>query len=420
MSNLSVPVNYQSPYDATSLITHLQKYSTPAACLYAVSPIDGTVVAMTSYSSNLTGVPGYPGVTFKRNTGVTASQLQSDAGNAFSQMEASVFLMATGITEADVLAGKWAHARAVLFVCNYEALNMGQLIKQYGSLAEFVQRSPIVTCEIKGLNNALTAQIGKVTRAECFHDFCDAGCTLDEADYTITGTLTGATSVTSFADSGIALPAGWLNNGRLVFTTPAVAATGRWTVSTNPSDGDTVVANGATFTMRNSPSGAYEIQIGGGSVATALNIANALNASSDPLVSVATYSRVGSQVRVVYDTAGTIGNSYTLAATGGHVVLTAGATLTGGTAPGSNNGYVLRIDNNNTATQIILRTPAPYLPVIGDTYSAVAGCQKRITDCKARVQNDGVTTENNVINFGGFPSIPTLESFSRLPSGLSV
>lgn len=307
MSNLRVPQNYTGGYSAADLITHIGQASTSlAACFVATSLIDGTVVAMTSYSSDITGVPGYVGVTFKKNTGVTSSQLEAAGGNAFSQMEASVFLLAAGIAEADILAGKWARATAVLFICNYEALNMGQLIMQSGSLAEFVQKSPIVTCEIKGLNNALTAQIGQVTRAECSHNFCDAGCGLDAADYTTTGTLTGVTSQTSFADSGIALPAGWMNNGLLTFTS------------------------------------------------------------------------------------------------------------------GSNAGYPLRIDNNSTATQIMLRTPAPYLPVIGDTYSVLAGCQKRLTDCQNRLQADGVTTVNNVVNRAAFDFVPTLESFTRLPAGVGV
>lgn len=307
MPNLRTPVNYQSPYDATSLITHIGKASTSlAACFYAVSEITGSVVAMTSYSENLTTVPGYPGVTFKRNTGVTASQLQSEAGNAFSQMEASLFLLAAGITEADVNAGKWAHASAILFLVNYEVLDMGQLVMQSGYLSEFVQKSPVVTAEIKGLNNHLTAQIGTVTRAECSHDFCDSGCGLNVADYTITGTLTGVTSQTSFADSGIALPAGWLNNGKILFLT------------------------------------------------------------------------------------------------------------------GPNAGYTLRIDNNSTATQIVLRTPTPYMPVIGDTYSAVAGCQKRLIDCQTRLENDGVTIVNNVLNRLACDFMPTIESFSRLPAGFGV
>src|SRR6266498_3753612 len=122
MPNLRVPQNFTGGYTAADLITHTGKTSTTlCACFIATSPLDGTVVAMTSYSSDLTGVPGYPGITFKRNSGVTSSQLQSDSGNAFSQMEASLFLLTAGITEADILAGKWQHAYAVLFVCNYEA-----------------------------------------------------------------------------------------------------------------------------------------------------------------------------------------------------------------------------------------------------------------------------------------------------------
>lgn len=306
MSNLRVPVNATGGYTSADLIAHIQLATTSlAACLYAVSPIDASVVAMTSFSSDLTGVPGYPGVTFKRNTGVVASQLQADAGNAFSQMEASLFLLSAGISEADVLAGKWVRAPATLFLCNYEALNMGQLIMQSGYLAEFVQKSPVVTTEIKGLNNALSAQIGTVTRAECRHDFCDSGCTLNAANYTVTGTVTGVTSQTQFAASALTIPASWANNGRLVFTS------------------------------------------------------------------------------------------------------------------GSNTGYPLRIDNNATPTSIVLRTPAPYLPVIGNTFSLRAGCQKRLVDCQGRVQVD-TTPVNNVINFAGFSFIPTLESWARLPLGVGV
>lgn len=220
MSNLRTPVNFTGGYTAADLIAHFQGvFVTPAACFYTVSPIDGTVVAMTSYSSNLTSVPGYPGVTFKRNTGVIASQLQSESGNAFSQMEATMFLLAAGISEADVTAGKWVHAPATLFICNYEALNMGQLIMQSGYLAEFRQQSPALVAEIKGLNNALTAQVGSVTKATCSHTFCDAGCGLTEADYTKLAFLSSVTSQTSFTASTLAgFPADYFNNGKLTFT----------------------------------------------------------------------------------------------------------------------------------------------------------------------------------------------------------
>ena len=308
MSNLRVPVNYTGGYTAADLITHIGKASTSlCACFYALSAIDGSVVAMTSFSSDLTGVPGYPGVTFKRNTGVSASQLQSEAGNAFGQMEASLFLLSAGISEADVLAGKWAHALGILFICNYDALDMGQIIMQYGYLAEFIQRSPLVTAEIKGINNALTAQVGQVTRAECKHDFCDSGCTLDVANYSIATRVDIVTSQSVFTDiSSAGMPAEYFNNGKITFT------------------------------------------------------------------------------------------------------------------DGANSGYSFRVDSWNTATGLFtLRTPTPYLPVNGDRFTAVGGCQKRLIDCQTRVQVD-TTAVNNVLNFAGFPHMPTLESFVRLPAGSGI
>lgn len=420
--NLRVPQNYQSPYTADSLIDHLQSaYATPAACFYAVSGIDGSVVAMTSYSSNITGVPGYPGVTFKRNTGVIASQLQSEGGNAFSQMEATMFLAAAGISEADVTAGKWTHASAVLFVCNYEALNMGQLIMQSGYLAEFSQKFPALVAEIKGLNNALTAQVGTVTWAECLHEFCDARCSLIEADYTVTGTITGVVSQTEFSDSGFALPARWLNNGKLIFTAAPAAATGTlsFTPPAAPLDGDTLTINGAVFTFKDTPTTVYHIQRDTNRVTQAANTATTLNASVDPLVSVATYDSGGTiTVTITYDTTGIAGNAFTLAKSGVKPVLS-GATLTGGVS-GLNHNYILRVDNNNVATTFKLRTPAPYLPVVGDAYRVIAGCSKRLIDCQGRVENDGVTTVNNVVHRAALDFVPTLESFTRLPASFNT
>lgn len=112
-------------------------------------------------------------------------------------------------------------------------------------------------------------------------------------------------------------------------TTSAAAATGIYVRISTPLDGDTITVNGAVFTFRTSPVGAYEIQISGVTITLMNNIAAVLNASVDPLVSVATYVRVGTQLLITYDTVGTVGNSFTTADSGGGVQ--AGqATLSGG------------------------------------------------------------------------------------------
>lgn len=54
--------------------------------------------------------------------------------------------------------------------------------------------------------------------------------------------------------------------------------------------------------------------------------------------------------------------------------------------------------------------PTPYPIQVGDTYTAVAGCDKELTTCRDKF--------GNVINFGGFPTIPGRnETLSYGPPG---
>lgn len=243
MPNLRIPQNFTGAYNATSLITHQgQSTTTLCACFYAVAA-DGTVVAMTSYSSNLTGVPGYPGVTFKHTTGVSASKTEDYSGAQAGQMEVDVFLVAAGITEAELVAEKWSQAQATLFVCNYEALDMGQLIMKSGYLGEIRQLGVYAQAEIKGLNNCLTAQIGTVTRPECPYDLGDARCGVDLTPFTHTGTLTTVTSQSVFIDTARTETGDYFQNGKIRFTSGPNSGLGDFQV-------DNWNAATKTFTLR--------------------------------------------------------------------------------------------------------------------------------------------------------------------------
>lgn len=296
MPNLRIPQNFTGAYDATSLITHMGLSTTTlCACFHAVAT-DGSVVAMTSYSANLTGVPGYVGVTFKHTTGVSASKTEDYSGAQAGQMEVDVFLVAAGITEAELVAEKWSQATATLFVCNYEALDMGQLIMKSGYLGEIRQLGVYAQAEIKGLNNCLTAQIGTVTRPECPYDLGDSRCGVDLTTHTKTGTLTTVTSQSVFIDTARTETGDYFQNGRITFTS----------------------------------------------------------------------------------------------------------------GPNSGLGY-FQIDNWDATTKTFtLRRAVPYLPVAGNAYTAIRGCQKRY-------QTDCVTKFSNGIAHGGFPYMQTYEQFSALP-----
>lgn len=292
---MRIPQNVLSPYDSTSLITHLSGSTiTPCVCAHIVSEIDSTVIGITSASSDLTGVPGYPGVTFKSTSGITSSKAEHPSGTSPANMEADLFLITAGITEADVLAGKWNHAACTIFICNYEAVNMGQLIINKGHLAEFRQMGKMLTTEVRGINQALQQQIGKVTKPLCDADLGDARCGLTITPQT--GTLTSVTSQRVFADSTRTQGTAFYTNGKFRFTS------------------------------------------------------------------------------------------------------------------GQNSGFEFQVDTWDSATKTwTLRTAAPYLPQVGDSYSAMQGCQKRF-------EADCIAVFNNAINFRNFPHMPTLESLQKLPA----
>lgn len=55
--------------------------------------------------------------------------------------------------------------------------------------------------------------------------------------------------------------------------------------------------------------------------------------------------------------------------------------------------------------------PFYYLPAIGDQYEMVRGCRKRLSDCQSRVGG------SNVVNFGGFPWVPTSSTYAKVGQG---
>lgn len=120
----------------------------------------------------------------------------------------------------------------------------------------------------------------------------------------------------------------------LVQLATATNASGWIHFASNPSNNDTITLNGVVWTFKTSPSAPTDLFIAG-SLSGTLDLAvNALNASTDPLMTVATYSAPTgadqstiADIFVVYDTPGPAGNAYTLAAS---AATRSAATLLGG------------------------------------------------------------------------------------------
>lgn len=119
----------------------------------------------------------------------------------------------------------------------------------------------------------------------------------------------------------------------------AVAATGNIFFPSNPSPGDTATFNGVVFTFVASGGTGTNITIGGTTGLTIGVLEARLQASVNPLLTVASYQETGgpatATMNVTYNTTGSAGNSYTLAAS---AATPSAGTLTGGTGGVSPTG----------------------------------------------------------------------------------
>jgi hypothetical protein len=131
----------------------------------------------------------------------------------------------------------------------------------------------------------------------------------------------------------------------------AAAASGYITFSVNPTAAATITINSVVFTFIAGSSTATDIHIGTTLAATLEEAAAVLNASVNASVTPATYSATDTRININYDTVGTAGNSFTLAAS---VATVSAATLTGGLAGtgfNDSSGYANTLTNNGTVTQ---------------------------------------------------------------------
>lgn len=110
-----------------------------------------------------------------------------------------------------------------------------------------------------------------------------------------------------------------------------VVATGSLAFSLNPTNGQTIILDGITWTFFSAGGSGNQTQIGSTLAATLTQLQLDLTASPNPNIGLANYSVTSTQLNVAYKIVGTIGNSYTLG--GGTTDATpSAATLTGGAA----------------------------------------------------------------------------------------
>ena len=200
-----------------ALIAHnAEEVVTYATCLLA-ELTDGTVVGVTSHSSDL--VIG--GITYQASAGYTPSSVQTTGNLAVPNLECMWLLDGTVTADEDLLNGLWDYARITFFEVNYNDLAAGVNYLREGILGEVRAGRVTFEAELLGLSQAYQQTIGRLVLPGCDAEFGDARCGVNKAIWTVTGTVTSATSARHFTDSSRAEAAGHFTNGSITWTSGA-------------------------------------------------------------------------------------------------------------------------------------------------------------------------------------------------------
>lgn len=357
--NLYMEVN---PEDLPFPTTH---YLTPGTNLLAEGPSENPV-RCTFRSSNgdlyavIDDTVYYYDSAFVRTTiGVITSDLTTpvsmqDNGNVILICDGTPDLWAIDMVTrnfAQVIGTNFFGGTRVDYLDTYFLLNVPDTNRWYISLSNVtfeMLTSPIgsiLTGSILNAGNTGAIKTGSITTS---------GSSYNNGTYTdiplFGGSGSGATANLTIAGGSITVVTinsegiNYVVDNLLTINTSflSVASTGTYTFTTNPTNNQTIILNGVTWTFKTSGATGTQTNIGATTADTLTQLAIDLNASTNNSLVIATYAVSPTVLTITYNVGGVVGNAYTLAA-GTYAGVISGATLAGG-VDGTGSGFVYNVD----------------------------------------------------------------------------
>jgi uncharacterized phage protein (TIGR02218 family) len=227
---------------STALAAHLQQGQTTLAYLWKITRQDSTVLAFTSFDRNLT----YNDVIYEALGGFTLSARAGKSDLTPDNHEADLFLESDFVTEADIRAGKYDEAALEIRIVNWADLTMGDVLLTVGTLGTLKMKNGNFHSEVRGLAYKYTKTLGRTYGPGCRATFgsglngidmtsqwkCMVDVTLWQQDGSVAAITTdpsiidpdtGLLRVGASTDAGDPAPAGWFDDGVLLFTSGVLA-----------------------------------------------------------------------------------------------------------------------------------------------------------------------------------------------------
>lgn len=199
---------------SANLKTHLQGEVLTVCTLWKVIRTDAAVYGFTDNSRDVT----YNGVTYLAGTGHTPSSISTTVGTNVDNLEVQALLDSNSITAADLEAGLWDFAVIEIMLVNYNSLADGHMTLRKGWIGSVRAGRSAFSAELRGMMQPLQQVIGRIYAPACDATLGDTRCAVVIASYTVTGSVTTATSARVFTDTTRAEADGYFDGGVITWT----------------------------------------------------------------------------------------------------------------------------------------------------------------------------------------------------------
>ena len=202
---------------SSALQAHLDGELTTLATLVKITRADGAVKGLTTHDADIV----WDGVTYRADGSFSPERLDNAAKLAANGYEIVGMLDDASLSDADLRAGLYDHARIDVYVCNWADLSQGVVTMRRGGLGEVTLEGGRYHAALRGLHDLLQRRVGDSFTPECRHDLGDSRCAVNLAPLTVTGSVTEAIDAANFVDTARSEADGVFAYGKLVWTSGA-------------------------------------------------------------------------------------------------------------------------------------------------------------------------------------------------------
>ncbi|MBM3552724.1 MAG: DUF2163 domain-containing protein [Alphaproteobacteria bacterium] len=230
-----------------SMQAKLDRRATTFCQCWRVSRNDSTVMGFTDHDRDLT----FNSVTFRANTGLSASQIESGVGFAPGTGEAAGALSDESLTEADLLNGIYDGASVETWLVDWTDVADRALL-DVATIGEVRRGEKAFSAELRSSAHLFDQQQGRAFQRNCSADLGDARCGFDlmAPGFHATGVVAAFAGGVIDIDLSQNFDSGFFSGGALNFTSGA-NQDARFTVKSHRQE-----ELRATVTLWTSPGGA--------------------------------------------------------------------------------------------------------------------------------------------------------------------